>query len=165
MLTATACSLELPQGESGSIPFIPIFNQEAGIQGVVLLGCEAEDADSHNCSSVTPDESILEIVQFRLPGSREDIISIVKEQTALSHHPEPVAQYRRAAFTRDLYTFETQLNEIGPLTLWLDLAMAQDDTQSYLVAMDTLPEDHDSHAAWYDTVFTHVVYALSPMGR
>lgn len=40
--------------------------------------------------------------------------------------------------------------------------MATGDEEGYMAAMITLPGDHERHAAWYDAVFTHVVYALSP---
>ena len=52
--------------------------------------------------------------------------------------------------------------DAGAEIFHLDLAVATGDREGYLAAMITLPEDHERHAAWYDTVFTHVVYALSP---
>jgi len=163
VLAASACSLELPQGESGSIPFIPVFNEELGIQGVVPLGCERQDADSHNCTGVSPDQSALIIVQAVLPESRDDLASLLQEQTGLSQLPESTGRYKGSGLTWDLYAFEAQLVESGPEILWLDLALAEKDEQAYLVAMVTLPDDHERHAAWYDTVFTHVVYALKPL--
>jgi hypothetical protein len=41
--------------------------------------------------------------------------------------------------------------------------VATGDEEGYMAAMITLPEDYERRAAWYDTVFTHVVYALSPL--
>jgi len=163
VLATSACSLELPQGESGSIPFIPMFNQELDIQGVVPLGCEREDADSHNCSSVSPDQSALIIVQARLAASADDLTDLLLTQTGLSQMPAPAGRYRGSAFTWDLYAFETQITEAGPEIFHLDLAVAAGDEENYMVAMVTLPGDHALHAAWYETVFTHVVYALSPL--
>jgi len=163
VLAAAGCSFALPEGESGSIPLMPVFNEELGIQGVVLAGCSREDADSHDCSSVTPDEGVLQIVQARIPGSLDDLVGLVMESTALSQLPEASGRYKGSAFTWDLYGFETQLKDVGPVTLRVDLALAEDDAAGYLVAIVTLPDDYESHATWYDTVFTHVVYALAPL--
>jgi hypothetical protein len=164
-LAAAGCSLELPEGESGSIALMPVFNQELGIQGVVPAGCAREDADSHDCTGVSPEQSPLIIVQVRVPGSPDELINLVLEQTALTELPEPTRRFRGSAFTWKLYACETQIPESGPETLRLDLALAKDDAAGYLVAMVTLPEDYATHAKWYDSVFSHVVYALSPMNE
>jgi len=108
-LAASGCSLELPQGESGSTPFIPVYDVELSIQGVVPLGCEREDADSHDCSGVSPDQSVLIVVQARIPGSLDDMAYLLLTQTGLSQIPASTGRYRGSAFTWDLYAFETQI--------------------------------------------------------
>jgi hypothetical protein len=45
----------------------------------------------------------------------------------------------------------------------VDLALTEDGERAYLVALATLPDDYNAHAPLYDTVFTHVVYALAPL--
>jgi hypothetical protein len=112
---------------------------------------------------VTPDQNPLIIVQIRRPGTLNDLIGIVLDQTDLSRMPEPTWQYKGSALAWDLYGFETHLEDTGPTPVWLDLALAEGDGAGWVVAMVTLPEDHQDHADWYATVFTHVAHALAPI--
>ena len=148
MLAITACSASLPQGTSGSIALIPFWNEEQGIQGVQPLEGWTEEA---------------QLRQLAVPGSREDVISLILPQINLSVLPESAGRFRGKAFTWDLYTFESHLEEVPVDTLHFDLAVAESGSTTYIVALLTLPDAYDANPALYDTLFTHALYALEPM--
>ena len=163
LLAATACNAGLPVGESGSIPLVPFFNEDLGIQSVVPLGCAQESSDTHNCSSVSPEEGPLIIVQVAIPGSKDGLVNLVLEQTTISRMPQPSKMYKGSEFVWELFRFESQFPDAGPQLMQVDLALAENDATALMVAMVTLPEQYERHPVWYDSVFTHSVYALSPL--
>jgi hypothetical protein len=148
MVIMAACNTSLPQGHNGSIGLMPFWDEEMGIQGV---------APSQGWSDRA------QLVQGSIPGTLDDAIAIVLEQTSLTSLPEPIGHYDGRAFTWDLWTTETQLMEVGPQTLHLDLAMAEGDSAAYFIALVVMPEAYRADPALYDTVFAHALYALEPL--
>jgi hypothetical protein len=149
MLAISACSASLPQGTSGSIALIPFWDEEQGIQGVQPLEGWSEEA--------------AELVQNAIPGSRQDVVALILAQTDLSAFPESTGRFRGKAFTWDLYTFESHLEEVPVDALHFNLAVAESGSTTYIVALLTLPDAYDANPALYDTVLTHALYALEPM--
>jgi hypothetical protein len=147
LLVVMGCTVSLPEGDSGSILLTPFVDEEIGIQGVAPQQGWTDQA---------------ELIQYSLPGSIDDAIALVLDQTSLTELPEPVGSYKGKALTWDLYTFETQSKDVGPQTLHADLALAEDESAAYLVALAVLPDAYDASSALYETVFTHMVYALAP---
>lgn len=148
LLVVTGCTVSLREGDSGSILLTPFVDEELGIQGVAPQQGWTDQA---------------ELVQYSLPGTIDDAIAIVLDQTSLTELPEPVGSYKGKALAWDLYAFETQVTDVGPQTLHLELALAEDESAAYLVALAVLPDAYDASAALYETVFTHAVYALAPL--
>lgn len=166
LLVAVACRPALPQGDTGSVALFPFFNQELGIQGVVPHGCAQVSSDTFECANLTSEQDFVVLVQSAVPGTMDDLVAIVLDQTGFSELPEPTDRYKGRAFTWDLYTGETQLTDAGEAaneTVHLDLALAESNAAAYIVALVTLPEAYNANPVLYDTIFTHAVYALAPL--
>jgi hypothetical protein len=148
LLALGACSASLPQGERGSIALVPFWNEEMGIQGVEPLQNWAEQAD---------------LVQISVPGDMDDLVAIVQEQTEITELPEPSGTYRGKALTWSLWSTETQLKDAGPETWHVELALAEGESEAYLVALVVQPDEYDANPGLYDTVFGHALYALEPL--
>ncbi len=147
LLVAAACSASLPQGESGVIIMAPFTDDDYGIRGVVPQNL--------------PDRFAL--VQQSFPGTRDELTPILLAQTNLKEIPERVGSVKGVAFTWDLYAFETRIEDVMPENVRVDMALAEGDSVSYIVALVTLPDEYDANAPMFDTIFTHVVYALAPL--
>jgi hypothetical protein len=119
-----------------------------GIQGVEPLQDWAEQAD---------------LVQISVPGTMDDLIAIVQEQTDITELPEPTGTYRGRALTWSLWSTETQLKDAGPGNWHVELAMAEGESAGYLVALVVQPEAYAASPGLYETVFRHALYALQPV--
>jgi hypothetical protein len=148
ILTLAGCSLSLPQGLSGSVALVPFWDEEQGIQGVTTAQDWREEA---------------QLVQLSIPGSREDAVAVVLEQTTLTEFPPLASTYRGKAFAWDLYAAELQIPESGPQTLHVDLGLAEGEATAYLVALAALPDAYEANPALYETIFRHALYALEPL--
>jgi hypothetical protein len=148
LLVVGACSASLPQSERGSIALLPYWNAEMGIQGVEPLQNWAEQA---------------ELVQISVPGTMDDLVAIVQEQTDITELPEPSSTYRGKALTWSLWSTETQLEDAGPGNWLVELALAEGESAGYLVALVVQPEAYAASPGLYDTVFRHALYALQPL--
>lgn len=162
LLLLAGCSASLPSGDSGSVTLIPFFNGDSGISGVVPVTCRQAVPGNFECPDLAPDGSMAVIVQQAYPGARDELVGEVLAQTSLAFLPEPAGSFRGRAFDWDLYSLEAQINEAGPDTMRLELALAEDGSLCYLVALVTLPESYDAHPDLFDTIFTHAVYGLVP---
>ena len=152
-LAPAACSsLMLPQGTSGYTGLMPFWDEEQGIQGVQPLDGWAEGT---------------RLVQGALPLDTEGTLAELRAQTGLTDLPAPTGTLKGKAFTWDLYAFVGPLKDADVDLVHFQLAVAGtgDGTSSptYLVVLLSLPEDYQANPAIYDSVFTHVAYALEPM--
>jgi hypothetical protein len=163
LLVLTACSASLPVGESGSIAIQPFFHQEMGIRGVVPHGCNQPQAGTVECANLISGQAPVILVQQAAPVPLDELIDALLASTTLEQLPEPTGSYKGSAFTWALYAVETQIKDIGPVTVRLHLALAEGDSASYFVGMATLPEDYEANTALLQTVFTHALYSLAPL--
>ena len=163
LLVLTACSASLPVGESGSIALVPFFHEEMGIRGVVPSGCNQPQAGTVECANLISGQAPVVLVQQAAPVPLDELIDALLASTTLEQLPEPTGSYKGSAFIWDLYTAETQIKDVGPVTVRLDLALAGSDSASYFVGMATLPEDYEANTALLQTVFTHALYSLAPL--
>ena len=151
-LSLTACSISLPQGASGHIALIPFWDEGQGIQGVQPLEGWSEET---------------RLVQIALPASSQEALAQILAETDLSTLPESTGTYKGKAFTWDLYTFESRLEGAPVDSVHFDLAVAETESATppgtYIVMLLSLPDNYRANPAFYDSVFTHVVYALEPM--
>ncbi|NIV36587.1 MAG: hypothetical protein GWN58_46285 [Anaerolineae bacterium] len=151
-LFLAACSVSLPQGASGYIALMPFWDEEQGIQGVQPL--EGWDEDTR-------------LVQAVLPAGSQEAVAQLLAETALTALPESTGTYTGKAFTWDLYTFESRLEGAPVDSVHFDLAMTETESgtvpRTYIVMLLSLPDHYQASPELYDSVFTHVVYALEPM--
>ncbi len=147
-LAIAACGFSLPQGTSGSIALIPFWDEEKGVQGVRPLEGWTEEA---------------QLLQDAIPMARTDAMTLLLADTDLTALPETTGRYTGKAFTWDLYTFETHLQDASVGIVRADLAVADDGSSTYVVALAVLPDAYDANPALFDAVFTHALYALQPM--
>ena len=130
LLAITACTGLQSGHSSGWIAMTPFTNEEYGIRGVVPPGDWIEQGA---------------LVQQSFPGTVDELAPVLLAQTSLDQVPEPVGSYRGAALTWNLYAFETQVKDVGPETVRVDMALAEGDSASYLVAMVTLPDAYEEN--------------------
>lgn len=104
-----------------------------------------------------------QLVQDVFPGSIEELREAALESIGIEELPESIGTYQGAALTWELYSFEAQIKELGPFTVSLDLAMAEDDTESYFVGLVSLPEKYEEDTDKYQAVFYHAIYSFSPI--
>lgn len=146
--------------------------------GIISCGTPAFQEDSHGwilMRSYTNEEKGLtgvepvdlgeevELVQEVYPGPIEELMEIAMDSTNLNELPESIGKFRGKSLSWDLYSFETQIEDLGPFTVLVMVAFAEGDSQSYLVGLVTLPESYQENAEKYDSVFYHTLYALSPV--
>jgi hypothetical protein len=163
LLVLTACSASLPVGKSGSIALLPFFHEEMGIRGVVPQGCNQAQPGTVECANLISGQAPVALVQQAAPVSLDELIDLVLASTILEQLPEHTGSYRGTAFNWDLYAGQTKIKDLGPVTVRLDVALAEGDSASYLVAMVSLPEDYEANTALLETVFTHALYSLAPL--
>ena len=151
-LALSACSASLPRGTSGYIALVPFWDEEQGIQGVQPL--EGWDEETR-------------LIQVAFPAGSQEAFAELLTETDLSTFPESTGTYNGKAFTWDLYTFESRLEGAPVDSVHFDLAVAETESatspRTYIVMLLSLPGNYRANPALYDSVFTHVVYALEPM--
>ena len=106
---------------------------------------------------------VVVLVQEVFPGSIEELREAALDSIDLEELPESIGTYRGAALSWDLYSFEAQIQELGPSTVSLNVAMAEGDSVSYFVGFVSLPENYEENAEKYQSVFYHSIYAFSPI--
>ena len=90
------------------------------------------------------------------------MVAVTMETTTLDEFPDSTGRYQGAALSWDLYSFDTEIPELGPFTVHLNMALAGGDSQGYFVALVTLPEENEEFPEKYRSVFLHTIYSLSP---
>ena len=59
----------------------------------------------------------VELIQEVFLGSLEELTAVVLESIDLEDLPESIGTYRGAALSWDLYSSESQIKELGPMTI------------------------------------------------
>jgi hypothetical protein len=93
----------------------------------------------------------------------DEFMSLLVTELDLAAVPSSRGTSTGAALTWELYQFEVSIPDLGPEELMLDLALAEQGSVVYAVALLTLPADYDPHRALYKTVFRYVSHALAPL--
>lgn len=102
------------------------------------------------------------IIQESFPGTVDELSQALFDETSLEEYPQSTGTYKGAALTWDLYSFETQIQDLGLETVRVELAIAEGDANFYFVAMVTLPEEYTKHEDKFRSVYLHTLYALTP---
>ena len=146
VLGLISCTTSLDKDSQGWVLMRYYTNEEKGLSGVepVDLGDNAQ------------------LVQEAFPGSRAEMVAATMESTTRDEFPESAGSYQGAALSWDLYSFYTEIPELGPFAVHVDMALAGGDSQGYFVALVALPEDYQEFSEKYRSVFLHTIYSLSP---
>jgi hypothetical protein len=143
-----SCTASTYQTESrGWVMMNYYTDQEKGIRGLQPLEL-GENVD---------------VVQEVFPGSIEELQEEVLKQINIEQFPASIGKYHGKALSWDLYSFEGQLQDVGPFDVAVNLAVAEGDSVSYFVVMLALPEDYGANTEKYESVFYHSLYAFSPL--
>ena len=124
VLGLISCTTSFDKDSQGWVLMRYFTNEETGISGVepVDLGDKAE------------------LVQDSFVGSRAEAEAATLESITLEEFPESTGSYQGANLRWDLYSFETEIPEIGPFEVHIDMALAGDDSQGYFVALVGRPD-------------------------
>jgi hypothetical protein len=163
LLIATACNVSLAGGESGSIALVPFSSKEYGVRGVVPVACEQGAPGQFDCRNLRSGQSPVFLVLQLYSMTMDEFMPLLVTDLNLTTVPSSRGTFRGAALTWELYHFEAPLPELGPETFRLDLALAEQGSIVYAVALLTLPDDYDPHRALYETVLRYVAHALAPL--
>jgi len=147
ILGLISCTTSLDKDSQGWVLMRYYTNEEKGLSGIepVDLGDKAQ------------------LVQEAVPGSRDEIIKATMESTTLDEFPESTGSYQGAALSWDLYSFNTEIPELGPFPVHVDMALTGGESQGYFVALITLPEESEQFPEKYRSVFLHTIISLSPL--
>jgi hypothetical protein len=163
LLVATACNASLGGGDSGSIALVPFSSEEYGVRGAVPVACEQGAPGQFDCRNLSSGQSPVFLVLQLHSMTMDEFMPLLVTDLNLTTVPGSGGTFGGAALTWEIYHFETSLPELGPETFRVDLALAEHGSVVYVVALLTLPDDHDLHRALYDTILRHVAYALTPL--
>jgi hypothetical protein len=128
----------------------PFVDKEQGIRGNAPL----EDWS---------DRALL--LQQSFSGTRGEWLAVAREQTDLVQMPRSIGAYEGAHLTWELFTFVTRIAEAGPELYRVDLALAQDETDSrqYTVLLITPPMGAETDRPMNQAVYEHALYAFEPL--
>jgi hypothetical protein len=104
-----------------------------------------------------------ELVQEAFPGPHAGMIAATLESTTLDELPESTGSYQGANLSWDLYSFDTEIPELGPFTVHIEMALTDRESQIYFVALVALPEEYEGSPEKYRSVYLHTLYSLSPI--
>jgi hypothetical protein len=147
-LLVTACGGWGADHGSGTVIMAPFVDEQFGIRGNAPAEGWAERAA---------------LQQQSFTGTTDELIALLVEETDLIGLPKPTGTYRGRALTWQLYRFETQLQSVGPGIYRVDMGVAEGEAAIYFVTLVTMPMEYEDHAALYESVFTHAMYALAPL--
>jgi hypothetical protein len=150
LVVLAACAVRLPEGQAGAVPMIPFTDEEQGIRGNAPLEGWSDRAA---------------LLQQSYSGTLDELTALLVEQTDLVRVPRSTGMVRGAHLTWHLYTFTTQLEDVGPDLYRLDMGLAhvEQEARYYIVTLITLPMEYETNEALYRTVFEHALYALEPL--
>jgi hypothetical protein len=149
VLLVTACSGSDAGDGSGTVIMAPFVDETNGIRGNAPADGWAERAV---------------LLQQSFTGTTDELTALLAEQTDLIGLPKSIGTYRGRALTWQLYRFETQLESAGPGIYRVDMGVAQGETAIYFVTLITVSMEYERQAALYESVFTHAMWALTPLG-
>lgn len=127
LLSMTACTA--PSVGSGVIAMVPFSSDDFGIHGVGPAGWAEAEAGRFACGSPPTEDA--QLLQESFPGSMDELVPLLLADTNLDALPERGGTYKDSAFSWDLYTFYTQIEELGAETYRLRLALAEGESVSY----------------------------------
>jgi CubicO group peptidase (beta-lactamase class C family) len=157
-------AVALPDAGKGVVIMAPFTSDNLGLRGVVPQGwIEVESGVFARGTSAT-DRTAL-ILQSAPGVAVEELAAAAAAQLGFERLPERAGIYSGSSLTWDLYSFDAQIEDLGSETSRVNLALATHDSVTYAVALIASPQDYAAQAPLFETVFSHVLYALAPVER
>ena len=148
------CIAEIPPVEfvlpppSGDIEFIEFTSDQFGFSSIIPEAWDELAPGIYAPSSV----STTVVLQQALPGAAEDAVALLESQLGQTLEERE----RISAPALDWTLYQTSIQG-----LVVDVAIAADDTQAYILLLQATQADHDTA---YETVFLPILMALTPAG-
>ena len=140
---------------SDVIVLVPHTDEAFGIESVVPDGWTDLGNGIFGRQTTPADTTV--IAQQSAALAPDALLNALLPQLALTEAPESVGTYPGGALEWTLY--EVDVN-IGTLDLKIDLALAEQDGTTYLVLLQTSPEDYE---ALHASVFLRTLDAFAPL--
>jgi hypothetical protein len=147
VLGLISCTKSLDKDSQGWVLMRYYTNEEKGLSGVepLNLGDKAQ------------------LIQEVFPGSRAEMVAAALESTTLDEYPESSGSYQGRSLSWELYSFDTEILELGSFTVHVEMAIAEGETENYFVALVALPGEYEHFPEKYRSVYYHTIYSLSPI--
>jgi len=148
LLILMGCAAVAEESESGVIALVPFADEGFGLRGVRPVEGWTDKAM---------------LLQQSVALSRDELVATLAAQSDLIALPKSIGTYKGRAFTWDLYTFTTRLEEAGPGIYRVDMGLAERDATFYMVTLVSEPSAYAQYEARFDTVYRRALYALEPL--
>ena len=162
-----ACSVSLPQGESGSIAMMPFFDAQRGIRGVAPAECSRTESGYFDCSKLTPALSKVPLSQETFVGTEAELVAVLSESVDTDEETEPSGSYQGSHYTWETHSLEAAVPLLGPETYRIYIGIAVEGSGSRqtwrIVSLAATSTDFDENEALLDAVFTRAMYAMAPL--
>jgi uncharacterized protein len=139
------------------ITLTPFSDDAFGIQGVLPEGWTKAGPGLHVRGQSATDPAL--IAQQTVAAPLAAVTASILPQLQLAELPESVGTLETDSFSWTLYKADVTA---GGVTVSVDLALTEQDGNSYVVLMQALPEEYD---ALHEAVFLPVLEAYAPMAE
>jgi len=167
MASLCACGVSLPQGESGSMAMMPMFDAERGVTGIVPAGCQQIQVGTWICEDLIQGGPIL-LSQQALPVPLDELIEDLLHDTDIKAPPKSYDTIKVKGLEWRLFTFDAHIADVAevmPGLLHIDMALAERDGVIYMVGVVAESDDYAANARLCEALFSHLVYSLRPWGK
>lgn len=145
--------------EPSAIELVPFTNPPMGISGVVPAGWD-EVATGVYARGAGPTDLVRLIQQAAPDTTVEQITATLLAQLGIEALPDPAGGFESAGLTWGLYVIDVSAPGVGEVKV--DLALAETDSATYLVLLQTLPDEYET---LHEAVFTPAVEAFATLSE
>ena len=149
-----------PIAEPVGIELVPFVDENHGIRSVAPEGWSKVDTDIGVLGRGVWPQDLARLYTSAYPGMNTEwmIATIVLPALGMDKLPQGVGKLESGPFTWELYYIEAPIPDIG--TLFVDLAFAETEAGSYMVAVTASQDDYE---VLHDAVFLPAVRSLEPI--
>jgi hypothetical protein len=149
-----------PTAEPVGIELIPFVNENHGIRSVAPESWREVDSEIAVLGRGVWPQDLARLYTAAYPSMNTEwmITTIVLPALGMDKLPQGVGKLETGSFTWELYYVEAPIPELG--TLFVDLAFAEGEASSYMVAVTA---SQDDYAVLHDAVFLPAVRSLEPI--
>lgn len=134
--------------------FVPFSDDTYGIQGLVPEGWQSQNNTTIYARAATGSDLTTLIIQSA-PLTIDSLWPLIMPQFGLDAVPESTGTYSTDAFDWTLYNFDYSQ---GNLSVEFDLGLAEVGGKTYLVVLQSLPDEYD---ALHESVFLPVLDSIT----